>query len=55
MEHGPFYRGGMDQFSDSTVGGVTDSNRDAGMRSLLALAVVLVLAAASAGVLDAGV
>ena len=54
MEHGPFYRGGMEPFKDSTLGGTHESVRGAGIGALLALAVVLVIAAASAGLLVAG-
>ena len=54
MEHGPFYRGGMDSFKDSTLDGTDESGRGAGIGPLLALAVVLVMAAASAGLLVAG-
>jgi hypothetical protein len=54
MKREPFYRRGMDHFPDSTLGGHHESSRGASMGALLALAIVLVLAAASAGVLVAG-
>jgi len=47
------YRGDMDYFLNSTHGGAEEAVRGGGMGTLLALAVVLVLAAASAGVLVA--
>ena len=54
MEHGPFYRGGMDRFKDSTLSCTRESARGSGIGALLVLAVVLVIAAASAGLLVAG-
>ena len=48
------YRGDMDYFLNSIHGGAEEAVRGGGMGALLALAVVLVLAAASAGVLVAG-
>jgi len=47
------YRGDMDYFLNSIHGGAEEAVRGGGMGTLLALAVVLVLAAASAGVLVA--
>ena len=44
----------MDPIKDSTLGGTHESARGAGIGALLALAVVLVIAAASAGLLVAG-
>ena len=54
MEGRPPYGCGMDDISDSTHRGFRETGRRASMGALLALAVVLVLAAASAGVLVAG-
>ena len=48
------YRCGMDHFTDSTLGGSHEATSGAGLGALFALAVVLVLAAMSAGLLVAG-
>ena len=48
------YRCAMDHFSDSTLGGTYEGTAGASMGALFALAVVLALAAASAGMLVAG-
>ena len=47
------YRGDMDYFLNSIYGGAEEAGRGGGMGALLAFAVILVLAAASAGVLVA--
>ena len=48
------YRGGMDYFLDSIHSGAEESDGGRSTGALLAFAVILVLAAASAGVLVAG-
>ena len=52
-EGGGSYRGDMDYFLNSIHSGAEEAGRAGGMGALLAFAVILVLAAASAGVLVA--